>query len=153
LELAIQSIAPQIPNQSYRVDVSTLGSLVVLKNGLTWNALSFWPHWSNRGTQGFGKSHVRLIFKPADVNPANYFGEARIYFIPYWLLTLLAALTNLPLGLLALRRYRLSSRLKQGRCLTCGYDLRASKDRCPECGTAIPAGTICNPIQRTPPPI
>jgi len=48
--------------------------------------------------------------------------------VPYWLLT--AALGAPTVALLRRRRKRV-----EGVCATCGYDLRATPDRCPECGT------------------
>ena len=54
--------------------------------------------------------------------------------LPYWLLTLSTAM----LFGLWWRRYRKARcQQKAGLCRICGYDLRASPDRCPECGTPI----------------
>jgi hypothetical protein len=47
------------------------------------------------------------------------------------------ALLILPIAWLARRRwesYGARMAAKRGKCVQCGYDLRASPDRCPECG-------------------
>jgi len=52
--------------------------------------------------------------------------------IPYWMLAILAAVIPI-LRLPAIIKRRI--RRRKGRCIVCGYDLRATPDRCPECGT------------------
>ncbi len=63
--------------------------------------------------------------------------------VMYWAAALVLAVP--PLAWVAVRagRARLAERRTQaGRCAACGYDLRASPERCPECGTlAAEAGT------------
>src|SRR5207245_2607799 len=54
---------------------------------------------------------------------------------PFWMLALLGSLLPLVRLVMAVRRWRA---VRRGHCVVCGYDLRATPDRCPECGT-IPA--------------
>jgi hypothetical protein len=74
---------------------------------------------------------------PANGTPSRPTQETRIELghVPMWPI---AAATAIP-PLLAFRRLVQSGRranaLKANRCPICGYDLRATSDRCPECGT------------------
>jgi hypothetical protein len=51
--------------------------------------------------------------------------------VPFWAVTVVTAI--LPASRIA-ARVRRSRRARAGLCPSCGYDLRASPDRCPECG-------------------
>lgn len=65
-----------------------------------------------------------------DGNDATAFSSHALT-IPLWLPTLLTAAVLIPQYFAIVRRSR---RRGQGRCEQCGYDLRGSIDRCPECG-------------------
>ena len=62
--------------------------------------------------------------------------DVQLRSVPYWQPTLALALPPpLWFALWARRSTRLRRRRRSGLCVACGYDLRGSPDRCPECGT------------------
>jgi hypothetical protein len=94
--------------------------------------------------------HVTDLYRASTSKPAVGFGLERegqteyvnrqpfhqtrtLLQIPYWLAGLLTALPSL----WTLRRRWLKRSSAGICCTTCGYDLRATPDRCPECG-AVP---------------
>ena len=81
----------------------------------------------DRGTLGF-----RLVKGAPTVLwvPGTYW----VLILPHWFLALLFAV--LPITWLR-HRLRLRRRAKHRLCRHCGYDLRFSTDRCPECGEPI----------------
>jgi hypothetical protein len=58
--------------------------------------------------------------------------ESTLISVPHWFLAAAFLGVALP-GLRRARRDRIQ--IRAGLCPTCGYDLRASPERCPECGT------------------
>ena len=85
------------------------------------------------GRLGFGHS----------TGPAS---RSNIVILPYWAIAVALAAP----APLFLRRRRLKA-LRDPICSHCGYDLRATPDRCPECGLApVPASTIPMPSSARP---
>jgi len=87
----------------------------------------FWTNWSGRIEEVHVDSSGSSVYH-------IYLPRAGILSIPLWLPTLLFGVW--PAWLL-LPFHRRRNRKKHGLCVKCGYDLRASKDRCPECGEAF----------------
>jgi hypothetical protein len=57
--------------------------------------------------------------------------------VPFWLFATLAAALPAIWYRRFRREWRRRFRLSHGLCVSCGYDIRASESRCPECG-AVP---------------
>jgi hypothetical protein len=79
-----------------------------------WNRLGFMT-WQNGWSSSFADS------------------GRKVYAIPAWSIALLTAIS--PVVWLR-RKLRQRRRYGHGLCPKCGYDLRATPDRCPECGAS-----------------
>ena len=68
------------------------------------------------------------------------YADLRKWVIPYGWLTLVLSLPGATYVISrSLQRRRAARRRSAGKCTSCGYDLRATPERCPECGTVPPA--------------
>jgi len=73
-----------------------------------------------------GLAHIRHVYTP----PSPY-AEYWAWAIPHWALVMATA----PIPLWRVIHSRaLRRRKREGLCAACGYDLRATPGRCPECG-------------------
>jgi hypothetical protein len=132
----------------YRKDkleyVSATGRLVLLISTSGRLDVMYNPSWP--GEEGF--THIRGL--PSGVGATDYsrrflgFGGRRepngrgFVNVPYWFIALVCAV----LPMLTIRAAVRRRKARPGVCTTCGYDLRATPDRCPECGANV------NPMSR-----
>jgi hypothetical protein len=90
---------------------------------------------------GEGARFRRLRLQPAGIRYANIQDgstwQARGFYnaleIPWWSLLVLFSLLPASRWIAGRRR---RAKARRGLCPACGYDLRATPDRCPECGAS-----------------
>lgn len=101
-------------------------------NGLTWRSKRCPSEPSNSSffiRQGFS-INFGSERTPRVMGGSGTFSHASIG-LPHWFLLLLLAI---PMALTLRRRFRKARYIRDSLCEKCGYDVRHSPERCPECG-------------------
>ena len=77
--------------------------------------------------------HIERSFLGFGYMSGTYNAPYRVFSAPYWFILIVTG--AFPAAWWVKRR-RVRARRREGRCLRCGYDLRATPGKCPECGWA-----------------
>jgi hypothetical protein len=109
-------------------------------SAMSWSRAERLPHWervdepyNRRRFAGFEWTDAMWPMSDDDVTVFFHVPTYRLIAVPYWFI---AAFLSVPLirAMLVARRRR--GRLDRGLCPDCGYDIRATPGRCPECGAS-----------------
>jgi 4-amino-4-deoxy-L-arabinose transferase-like glycosyltransferase len=90
--------------------------------------------WPQHGGYAGGFGYVSQYSRYPTTGPLVSQAGQRGIMCPHWAAFAAFALPPLAWRIARVRRRR---RNRHGLCPSCGYDLRASPQRCPECGTAV----------------
>ena len=93
---------------------------------------------SDRAYSGAGFAYFNRHKQPFNTPPVTgwYWGFL-VLSAPYWALVALSAVAPTLWFMQLARRRRRRLRRRRGQCPHCGYDVRASAERCPECGQPL----------------
>jgi hypothetical protein len=100
------------------------------------------PNTTRKGPTPQPKGMLGFAFTNENWNwiPGTPYWVPYLYLqIPQWLLVLITGLMPVMWLRIRLKRRTESQRRSSNLCRSCAYDLRASPERCPECGTVTPA--------------
>jgi len=100
------------------------------------------PAWPFDGTRWWERLGFRLLHGKWRTPPGSIIDDTTASF-PLWLV---CGTTAIAPALWIKRRWRATVRKRRGLCAACGYDLRGSSDRCPECGAPAVSSGVPAPI-------
>lgn len=143
-------IAVEYVDESPSPDDDAMGVLIEAEAGLRrfamWGQIG--ANYADAKYRWFGipmgylsRHPLRTGFYSDDGPDEDLSKSYRTVWAPHWMPAALLAVLPLIVSRRRWREARRSARRRRCLCPACGYDLRASPERCPECGTTAPAAT------------
>lgn len=137
LHLIRQRVQSRSDDPAEVADSHRLGFLYIYENGGITYTIRYGPREPDKTFLGFGYDEFRLRrdFQFYQGGPrrltSTHILDATTIVTPWWFIIILTAI----LPAIAVRlAFRAHNRRANFRCINCGYDLRATPQRCPECG-------------------